>query len=82
MVIDYYETNPKKVLKEDAQNLDIGLIVVCNSFFTDHRKTLFNTKLPVFKLGKKGFGSLSEAIVLSNDAEEIEKQSSVIFDVA
>ncbi len=82
VVIDYYETNPKKVLKEDAQNLDIGLIVVCNSFFTNHRKTLFNTKLPVFKLGKKGFGSLSEAIVLSNDAEEIEKQSSVIFDVA
>lgn len=82
VMIDYFETNPKKVMRDDAENFDIGLIVVRNTFFQTHRQTLFNTKLPIFKMGKKGFGSLDEAIVLSNDAEEIEKESSVIFDVA
>ncbi len=82
VMIDYYETNPRKVLKEDAAVLDIGLIVVSDNFFNKNRQTLFKTKLPVFKLGKKGFGSLSEATILSNDVEEIEKQSSVIFDVS
>jgi hypothetical protein len=82
VVIDYYETNPRKTMREDAEKLDIGLIVVNGRFFSKNRQTLFNTKVPIFKLGKTGFSSLSEAIVLSNDAEEIEKQSSVIFDVA
>ena len=82
VMIDYFETKPRKALREDTEKLDIGLIVVMNSFFQKNRTSLFNTKLPVFKMGKKGFSSLSEAIVLSNDAEEIEKESSVIFDVA
>ena len=82
VMIDYFENNPRKALKEDTESYDIGLIVVQNSFFHNNRKTLFNTKLPVFKIGKYGFGSLNEAVVLSNDAEEIEKESSVIFDVA
>jgi len=82
VMIDYFETNPRKVMRDDAQNFDIGLIVVMNAFFQSHRHMLFNTKLPIFKMGKKGFASLNEAIVLSNDVEEIEKESSVIFDVA
>jgi hypothetical protein len=82
VMIDYFETNPRKVMRDDAENFDIGLIVVMNTFFQTHRRMLFNTKLPIFKMGKKGFGSLNEAIVLSNDAVEIEKESSVIFDVA
>jgi hypothetical protein len=82
VMIDYFETNPRKVMRDDAENFDIGLIVVMNTFFQTHRSMLFNTKLPIFKMGKKGFGSLNEAIVLSNDAVEIEKESSVIFDVA
>jgi len=82
VMIDYFETNPRKVMRDDAQNFDIGLIVVMNTFFQSHRHMLFNTKLPIFKMGKKGFASLNEAIVLSNDVEEIEKESSVIFDVA
>jgi len=82
VMIDYYENNPRKALRDDSENFDIGLIVVQNSFFKNNRQTLFNTKLPVFKMGKCGFGSLSEGVVLSNDAEVIEKESSVIFDVA
>lgn len=82
VMVDYYETNPRKALRSDVEKMDIGLVVVSNAFFQKNRQTLFNVKLPVFKIGKEGFASLQEAIVLSNDAEEIEKESSVIFDVA
>lgn len=82
VMIDYFETNPRKALREDAEKMDIGLIVVMNAFFQRNRQALFNTKLPIFKMGKHGFASLKEAVVLSNDAEEIERESSVIFDVA
>ena len=82
VMIDYFETNARKVLKSDTEKIDIGLIVVSKAFFQNNRRTLFNTKLPVFKMGKGGFSSLKEGIVLSNQAEEIEKESSVIFDVA
>ena len=82
VMIDYYKTDARSVIKDDVEMMDIGLVVVMNNFFQKNKNTLYNTKLPVFKIGKKGFGTLSEGIVLSNDAEEIEKESSVIFDVA
>lgn len=81
-MIDYFETNARKVLRSDTEKIDVGLIVVSKAFFHNNRRTLFNTKLPIFKMGKGGFSSLKEGIVLSNQAEEIEKESSVIFDVA
>ncbi|WP_263832946.1 COG3400 family protein [Sulfurospirillum oryzae] len=82
VIIDYFESNPRKVLKEDTEKMDIGLIVVMNTFFQKNKRTLYKTKLPIFKMGKRGFGSLNQGVVLSNDAHEIEQESSVIFDVA
>lgn len=82
VIIDYFETNPRKALREDTEKMDIGLIVVMNAFFQKNKRTLYKTKLPIFKMGKKGFGSLNQGVVLSNDAHEIEQESSVIFDVA
>ena len=82
VVIDYFENNPRKVLREDTEALDIGLIVVLNQFFQKNKRALYRTKLPVFKMGSRGFASLKQGIVLSNDAHEIEQESSVIFDVA
>lgn len=82
VMIDYFETNPRKVLREDTEKMDIGLIVVMNQFFQENKRTLYKTKLPIFKMGKRGFGGLNQGVVLSNDAHEIEQESSVIFDVA
>jgi hypothetical protein len=82
VMVDYYETQPRKVLREDTEAMDIGLIVVLNRFFQKNRKTLYKTKLPVFKMGKRGFASLNQGVVLSSDAQEIEQETSVIFDVA
>lgn len=33
VLIDYFETNPRKVLRDDTEKMDIGLIVVMNTFF-------------------------------------------------
>lgn len=82
VLIDYFETNPRKVLRDDTEKMDIGLIVVMNTFFQKNKRTLYKTKLPIFKMGKRGFSSLNQGVVLSNDAHEIEQESSVIFDVA
>ncbi|ATB69761.1 hypothetical protein SJPD1_1655 [Sulfurospirillum diekertiae] len=82
VMIDYFETSPRKVLREDTEKMDIGLIVVMNTFFQKNKRTLYKTKLPIFKMGKRGFGGLNQGVVLSNDAHEIEQESSVIFDVA
>ena len=82
VMIDYFETNPRKALRDDTESMDIGLIVVMNRFFQKNKRTLYKTKLPIFKMGKQGFASLNQGVVLSNDAHEIEQESSVIFDVA
>ena len=82
VMIDYFENHPRKALRDDTDNMDIGLIVVMNRFFQKNRRALYKTKLPVFKMGKRGFSSLNEGIVLSSDAHDIEQESSVIFDVA
>jgi len=82
VIIDYFETNPRKVLRADTENMDIGLIVTMNRFFQHNKRALYKTKLPIFKMGRRGFASLNQGVVLSNDAHEIEQESSVIFDVA
>jgi hypothetical protein len=82
IMIDYFETIANKALTTDTEKMDIGLVIVMNKFFQKNRHALFNCKLPILKMGKRGFSSLKEGVILSNDAEEIEKESSVIFDVA
>jgi hypothetical protein len=80
--IDYYNTSAQKVMKEDLEEKDIGLIVVANRFFMENISLLYQSKLPVFKIGAWGFSSLSEGVVLSSNSEDIEKESAVIFDIS
>jgi len=82
VMIDYFQNSPRRALRVDTETMDIGLIVVMNRFFQKNRLTLYKTKLPIFKMGKRGFASLNEGVVLSSDAHDIEQESSVIFDVA
>jgi len=80
VVIDYYSNNTKEILKNDVKGKDIGLVVVMQDFFALHVKSLFELRKPVFKIGIWGFADLKEAVILSNNSEDIEKESSVIFD--
>ena len=80
--IDYYETDISKIILKDAKNMDIGLIVVCNNFFSKNTKLLFEIRKPIFKIGSWGFSKLKESVVLSDNSEDIEQESSVIFDLS
>ena len=80
--IDYYNKDVSSVMKKDLEEKDIGLIVVTNRFFMANVVLLHRSKLPVFKIGAWGFSSLSEGVVLSSNAEDIEKESAVIFDIS
>ncbi len=80
VLIDYYSNSTKEILKNDVKGKDIGLVVVMQDFFALHVKTLFELRKPIFKIGIWGFADLKEAVILSNNSEDIEKESSVIFD--
>ncbi len=78
--IDFYEQDTQRSIKKDAKVLNIGLVVVDYDFFKKYKSTLFEIKKPVFKMGVWGFLELKDAVVLSSDNDDIEKESSVIFD--
>lgn len=80
--IDYYNTSATKVMREDLKDSDIGLIVVTNEFFIKHTNVLFKTRIPIFKIGAWGFSNIKQSVVLSSNSEDIEKESSVIFDLS
>jgi len=80
--IDYYGKNSKNIIGVDLKQKDIGLIVVTNKFFAENIVLLYNSRLPVFKIGSWGFSSLKEGVVLSSNKEDIEKESAVIFDIS
>jgi hypothetical protein len=82
VTIDYYNTSATKVMREDLKDTDIGLIVVTNEFFVHHTGVLFQTRIPIFKIGAWGFSNLKDGVVLSSNGEDIEKESSVIFDLS
>ncbi len=78
--IDYYSSDAKEIMTKDAKDKDIGLMVVKQDFFTQYIKTLFELRKPIFKIGIWGFSDLEEAVIISNNSEDIEKESAVIFD--
>lgn len=80
--IDYYDKSPHSVIKLDMENKDIGLIIATNDFFTENVGYLYSFRLPVFKVGIWGFSNLQEGVILSNNSEDIEKESAVIFDIS
>jgi len=69
-------------MNEDLEENDVGLIVTLNNYFVHNIKHLYKTRLPVFKVGAWGFSNLTEGVILSSNSEDIEKESSVIFDIS
>ena len=78
--VDFYNSDVSNSISEDAKRLNIGLVVVNYDFFKRYAKLLFDVKKPVFKVGVWGFSNLKDAVILTSNSEDIEKESSVIFD--
>jgi len=60
---------------------DIGLIMLDNALFEQHKKLLFKLKVPVMKFGAQALSDVKEAIVLSSEESELEKQANVMIDI-
>ena len=80
--IEYRNRDINSIMQSDINEKDIGLVVVSNDFFAEHIALLHSFKLPIFKTGLYGFSSLKDGVVLSNNFEDIEKESAVIFDIS
>ena len=80
--VDYYNANASKVMFDDTNNMEIGLIIVENDFFKKNIKMLFRIRKPIFKIGAWGFSKLKESVVLNDGSEDVEQESSVIFDLS
>ena len=52
-----------------------------NALFEQHKKLLFKLKVPVMKFGAQALSDVKEAIVLSSEESELEKQANVMIDI-
>lgn len=80
-----YNLDPiDKVLSEDRNLLDIGMILVSNRAFKNSqiRESLYNISLPIFKIGQKRICKSENSIVILTDNKDLEKISSVMFDIS
>lgn len=82
--IDYKTEKLKELLTVDNRSYNIGLILVSNLVFdkVSIRENLYNTQLPILKIGDKNINTLKESIVILSKNRDLEKISSAIFDVS
>lgn len=82
--INYDSSNQKAAFFSDIKSYHVGLVIVSNEIFADYkmRSTLYEAQLPVLKLTKKELSSVKEASIILGDNRDLEKISSIIFDIS
>jgi len=80
--IEYEKSDYAEVLKEDLKEDNIGTIIVNNKIFKKYKAELYETKLPVFKIGSYDFTQIKSSVVLPQNSFEIEKLTATIFDIS
>ncbi|MDR1007079.1 MAG: potassium transporter TrkA [Campylobacteraceae bacterium] len=79
---DYYNSSLDNIYTNDVNQLNIGLCIVDKEFFKTNIKILFNLQTPIFKIGNIELDSVKRGIVFGGNTDDIEKHSSVIFDLS
>lgn len=83
--INYYQDKTlSELLYEDNKVYNIGLVVTSRVLF-EHRNnktTLFLAKVPVLKIGRKDFSTIENSIVLLSNNQDLERTSSIMFDIS
>ncbi len=78
---DYYINEYKTALKKDTDTLNIGLIITNNNFFYKYKKTFFNIKKPLLKVGYESIKKCEGLGIILND-KFITRIAPVIFDLS
>ncbi|MDR2636062.1 MAG: potassium transporter TrkA [Campylobacteraceae bacterium] len=82
ITVDYYNPLSDNIYLDDVNHLNIGLCVVDKLFFKANIKMLFNSQAPILKIGGSKFQDIKNGIVFGGNADDVEKHSSVIFDLS
>ncbi|MCH9812884.1 MAG: hypothetical protein K0U47_02955 [Epsilonproteobacteria bacterium] len=79
---DFYHDDCQEIIVKDIDRHYIGVVITTQDFLNDHFEFFYHLKLPIFKIGKKGFFHIKESVFLSSDSTKAEKVSSIIFDIS
>lgn len=82
--IDYYKVDPFKRIEEDIKKVKAGLFITHSVMFEKRafRKFLYRFGIPVLSLSQKSLKQLKEVGIILGRNKELEKISSIIFDIA
>ncbi|QCT95152.1 potassium transporter TrkA [Caminibacter mediatlanticus TB-2] len=81
ILTDYINQNYEKVLKEDNNKLNIGLFITNNELFFKYKKTFFELKKPILKIGNESIKKCEALGVILNE-KYIIKIAPTIFDLS
>ena len=84
ILIEYQDTNLERLLIDDVNTCNVGLIVSTNDIFNQkrYRKIFYHTKVAIFKIAKKGVMSISKTAILAYDGMKKDNISSIVFDAS
>lgn len=82
--INYNTNGLQESFLEDIKKQHVGLVIVPNEMFQDHRvRTMFyNAAVPVLKIAEKNISFLKDASIILGENRDFEKISSTIFDIS
>ncbi len=84
VTIDYYKVDPYQRIEEDIKRAKIGLFITHSTMFEKRvfRKFLYRFSIPVLSISQKSFEELKEVGIVLGRNKDLEKISSIIFDIA
>ncbi|KAA6226412.1 COG3400 family protein [Campylobacter sp. LR286c] len=81
IIIDYKNTK-FNIDKERIKNHDIGLFLTDTNHFEKFKKSFFELKIPILKVGEIDFEEVRQSVILSANESELENQANVIIDLS
>lgn len=81
---EYQNAGLEEVVTNDSKKYHIGLIIVCESFFSNAtvRKILTELKKPVYKIGHESVANIKKVVIALDKKPHWEAISGAFFDIA
>ena len=83
-IVDYKYTDPQRLISEDIENFNIGLIVCGRDIFENrrYREIFYTLRKPVLQLSEASMIQLKKLVLILSDEKSMEVISATVFDVA
>lgn len=82
--INYDAKGLESVFFNDIKNYHVGLVIVSNEIFENHkmRSMFYDAHVPILKIAEKNLSLVKDASIILGDNRDLEKISSTIFDIS